>query len=268
MTFVYVTLLVWLAAGAGRAAEQMELTHTVYLGGIYMGKIETLVDQTDDAYRVESRAATSEAMKWVLRWIAVGETEGRISTDGLRPEMHVHSSAWQGKKRSARLDYDRHGNVTFETAGRKSNNPAKYIPIDPGSLQGSVDPLSMILWAARKLDRDRECSGTYPVFDGRRRFDVILSQSSSRTFPPSRYSVFKGTAIGCRIEIKGKGGFKRDGGDSLASDSDVVIYAAAPVPGGHMVPVRMELPTELGVMTLHLERYADGTFLLASQTAN
>lgn len=94
-----------------------------------------------------------------------------------------------------------------------------------------------------------------------------MTEKDGRLFKPSRYSVFEGIAIGCKLEIVKKGGFKKgpDNYDRLVDE--IVIWAAAPVAGARVVPVRMQMDTELGRLELHLERYNEGPIQLVSRNA-
>lgn len=249
------------------AAEKLDLVHSVYLGGLYLGRVTTQIDQTELTYKITSRAETSDTLSWLISWVADGRSYGSIQNKTFSPEQHIHESAWKKKKRGAVINYSSAGLVSYEQFGKKANDPNKYTPISASSLHKSFDPMSMILQAAAKLSEGHACQGEYPVFDGRRRYDVLLSNGNERIFAPSAYSVFSGKAKGCKIDVVKKGGFKHDSGYELNEGEDLVLWVASPVPGGRIVPVRMEVDTDLGAMELHLERYTEGSVKLASKNA-
>tara|TARA_E500000305_G_C4006927_1_gene230491 strand:+ start:419 stop:1273 length:855 start_codon:yes stop_codon:yes gene_type:complete len=255
---------------AALAAEKnSELHYTVYLGGLYLGSIETEIEQGDSQYKIESTANTSQAFNWIVSWFASGETEGLIGLDKFFPSQHQHKSTWNQNVRVVTMDYGKSGSVRVEKTTTRNEDSGQYTPIDPASLTNSVDPMTAILTMTNQLDEGKGCTARLPIFDGHRRYDAILSDVPSRYFKPSRYTVFSGNAIGCKLEFDRIGGFPVDQQQSFNSDSqqDVVVWAGAPIEGGRIVPVRMQLKTRFGNMEMHLDRYREGPLQLVSQNS-
>ncbi len=256
-----------ICVGNAVAMDNLRMTHSVYLGGLFMGSVDTEIDQSVSGYTVNTTAKTNENMRWMFSWAAKGATMGDVSGIQVQPVQHTHLSRWKGKERGADIKYSPDGKVSYTVSGKKSNNPNKYTNLDPEAVHNSLDPMSMILAATLEFEKTNVCEGRYPVFDGRRRYDVILTDGGSRNFSKSNYSVFEGKAIGCKLDIVEKGGFKKDKDYDLAKETDLVIWVAAPAPGGRVVPVRMQVDTGFGKMELHLERYQHGNAKLASKNA-
>lgn len=248
-------------------AENLKLTHTVYLGGLYLGSIETDIEQTDQSYVIRSDALTNKRMSWMLKWTAQAMSQGHATSGQIKPELHAYVSQWRDKKSGADIRYDEAGKVDYDLVGKKRENASKYTPLDPGSLDGSLDPLSMVLSAVVQFERDGTCSGTYPVFDGRRRYDVTLQDAGVRQFKSSTYSVFAGEARGCQFEVIPKGGFRQEKTYEIEDPSDLVVWVAAPIPGARPVPVRMQVNTPFGFAELHLDQYHFGDTRLASRNS-
>ncbi|USG60436.1 DUF3108 domain-containing protein [Sneathiella marina] len=250
------------------AAEKItELKHSVYVGGLFLGSIDTEIGEENNNYRIESIANTSKTFDWAFKWIAKGKTVGLIDDDKISPFLHRHESSWNKNVRSATMNYDPSGSVEVETTGKISSDPNKYTPIDPGSLTNSIDPMSAMLLVSNRLESGQGCNAEVAVFDGRRRYDVKLTEKDSRLFKPSRYSVFAGEAIGCKIDIVKKGGFKKGQDNYDRMNQEIVVWAAAPVAGARVVPVRMQVSTDFGRMELHLEEYHEGPIQLVSRNA-
>lgn len=252
-------------AARSPAENTIETHHSVYVGGLYLGGITTQIEQDGNRYKIDSAATTSKAFEWALSWIANGETIGIVDPGKFSPLVHEHESAWNKKLRTVKMDYDKSGKITVERSGKRSSNPNKYVPIDPKSLPNSIDPMTAMLAASSRLEAGKDCTMDLPVFDGERRYDVHLTQKGERVFKPSRYSVFSGPAVGCKIDVTKKGGFKKDSINQNNLTQEFVVWAAAPVSGGRVVPVRMEVSTEFGVLELHLDRYHEGGINLVSR---
>ncbi len=249
-------------------AEKLKLTHTVYLGGLYLGSIETDIEQTDQSYLIRTSALTNKRMSWMLKWTAQAMSQGH-SAGGrqLKPDLHSSISYWRDKETGVDMRFDEAGRVDYDLIGKPRDNKSKYTPLDPKSLKGSLDPLSMVLSAVVQFEQTGTCSGTYPVFDGRRRYDVALSDAGVRRFKSSGYSVFAGEAKGCQFEVIEKGGFQRVKSYEIEDPSELVVWVAAPAPGVRPVPVRMQLKTPFGFAELHLDQYHFGDTRLASRNS-
>ncbi len=250
------------------SAGTLKLEHSVYLGGLYMGGVRTAIEEKGGSYEMFSKATTNKSLDWMFKWVAEAQSTGKFNGTSITPSSHYHQSAWNDKKRGATLNYKSDGTVKADLVGKKYTDLKKYTPVEPETTKNSLDPMSMILAAFKKVQSGQGCTGTYPVYDGRRRYDVLLQDAGKKIFKKSRYSVFAGEASGCRIEMKQIGGFKRKPDYQLPEGSELVIWSASPVEDGTAVPVRMQVLTDLGTMELHLERYSDGTVSLASKTAD
>ncbi|OUR79187.1 hypothetical protein A9Q83_04950 [Alphaproteobacteria bacterium 46_93_T64] len=256
-----------LLATTAFSMDNLQMKHSVYLGGFFMGSLTTEMEQSATTYTVRSTVETNKTLRWLVSWTAKGATTGKLSGTQVQPVQHTHVSQWKDKGRGADIKYTPTGHVTYSTSGKKSNNPNKYTELDPASVHKSLDPMSMILAATLEFEKTGVCGGTYPIFDGRRRFDILLSDGGYRTFKKSDYSVFKGKASGCKFEVVEKGGFKKNKEYELKDSSDLVVWVASPTSGGRVVPVRMEVNTGFGYFELHLERYQYGAVKLASKNA-
>ncbi|MBE7636652.1 DUF3108 domain-containing protein [Sneathiella sp. P13V-1] len=246
-------------------AETLNMTHSVYLGGFFMGTFQTEFNQLNDSYSIKAVAKSNRKLDWFFTWDAVASSEGKLSGNKILPSEHRYQSKWKDEQRGAEILFQTAAPPKYELTGKKPNNPKKSTPLKHVELMKAVDPLTAIMAATFKLESDGKCNGQYPVFDGRRHYEINLKDIGVASFKKSNYSVFKGEAKGCRITYNKLGGFKKNSNFELEDDLD--IYMAAPVPGGRIVPVRMSVDTELGGFELHLERYKFRDVQLASRNA-
>jgi hypothetical protein len=122
-------------------------------------------------------------------------------------------------------------------------------------MPGTTDPLSAVLSVAGAIAVGRGCSETVPVFDGRRRYDLIFRAMGSRDLPPNAYSVFSGPAVQCQVTSRVlAGNWRKSGG--LASDDEkkkpATLLLAPVVEGMPPVPVRLEGESRFGEVIMHL----------------
>src|SRR5262249_14451670 len=119
-------------------------------------------------------------------------------------------------------------------------------PITPEQMRGTVDQLTAYLALARHLARGGSCALTVAVFDGGRRYDLGFADLAPETRPG-----FAGPAQVCRMWRRRIAGFPRDHSGKDAVDQGKLWFARL-LPGGPMVPLRMEFDSEFGTFAANL----------------
>jgi len=99
-----------------------------------------------------------------------------------------------------------------------------------------------------------------PVFDGQRRFDVIVTQIGAATLQPNRYSIYQGPAMRCGLGIARISGFRkslRAKREKEERSTPPTIWVAQVRPELPPIPVRYDGEIALGKIVVHL---TDATF--------
>jgi hypothetical protein len=120
--------------------------------------------------------------------------------------------------------------------------------------QRTVDPLTATLSALTL-----HCRGTVPVFDGRRRYDIRLTDLGDTDVPPSGSPLYSGRARRCRSEIIPLAGFWRVEPNQDERPTRLDYWIAAPKAGLPPVPVYLELSAPRGTLSIHLTALAAAT---------
>lgn len=255
------------AGSAAAAGDDTRLHYSVYLGGLPLGHVDVDLRQDDGSYVIRSMANTNRSFEWLITWVASGETAGRIILGKFVPDQHRHTSRWRNNERIVRIDYATDGSVRVEKTGAGSPSAGELTPIDPVSLTHSIDPMSAILMVTHRLEQGRGCNVRLPIFDGHRRYDAIVSDVEARSFKPTTYSVFSGTAIGCRVEFVRLGGFPVNPGAGQDNNGSAIIWFGAPASDGRLTPVRLQQTTQFGALEVHLDRYDAGDIRVVTPNA-
>jgi hypothetical protein len=93
------------------------------------------------------------------------------------------------------------------------------------------------------------------VFDGRRRYNLVLAHLGQDIIERNDYSAFSGAALRCSVKIERIAGFRRKPSRLKWRTSDGAtlwigqVFAKFPP-----VPVRIEMDTVLGGLRVHLVR--------------
>lgn len=265
---LWIAFLILPSSSQVEAASLTKLHHSVYLGGLYLGGVTTKIREEDGSYRIETSADSNDTFSWMFEWIAKAESEGAVKNGIVAPAQHSHESKWNKKTRTANINFQPDGKVFFHTTGKPYDNPKKYVLLDPDTVHDSLDPMSAMLQVSSWLSEGRGCQGKVPVFDGRRRYDIRFSETPMKMISKSDYSVFRGLAQGCKIEVDKIGGFKRELSDFEKRQQEIVIWVAQPLEGGPFVPVNVTVNTGLGALVMHLDLVKRGAVQLVSKNYN
>ena len=96
------------------------------------------------------------------------------------------------------------------------------------------------------------CNATFPVFDGRRRYDLTLADRGELTLKQTPFSVFQGKALVCAINANMLGGHKREKSKYTTTSGEKLVYVGRPLKDGPILPVGLTVETAYGTLTGHL----------------
>ena len=258
-------LLVLVSAGliGTASARTLHLGYEAYAGGLHVMTIEVGVDERSAGYRITTDLRTRGIADFFIGMQIHSESTGDIRNGHLMPVRYRNQGKF-GKRQSSLVVTPQPNGGFWVEATPPPDKDETRTPIPATSLAGAIDPLAAILRASRIIAESGSCRQRVPVFDGRRRYDLVFTDQGERTLQPTRYSVFSGPARLCHVRQERIGGF-------LVSDSgsdgglESALWIAAPLPGAPPVPVRLELDTRWGWITLHLDEATTeaGTIRLA-----
>jgi hypothetical protein len=234
--------------------SRVNLTYEVYSGGFHLLTVGLDLALADDRYDVTTRLQTAGFLSWFISWSQVSASEGTIGKDAMAPQRHRSEALVRGRQRSVEIDYE-NGVIS---AVRVNPLPADDEARDevPVALQReAVDPMSAILGAVRQLSAGGSCDGRLAVFDGRRRYDLVLTDRGRREMPETRYSIFAGEAVQCDFAYEPIAGHMRRRADPENANKRAVqsgrVYAAVAT-GTLVMPVRVEIDGDWGITVAHL----------------
>ena len=134
--------------------------------------------------------------------------------------------------------------------------PAKpdTIPVREQHLKGVLDPLSAIVAVSRGSSTN-PCDRRVPVFDGKERFDLILSPKGETKITEQQPSGQPGMAHVCRVRYLPIAGHKIDSDTRYMAANDAIEVMLRPIPSANVfVPYQITIPTQAGVATIVSKR--------------
>ncbi len=237
-------------------ADQRIVTRFEIFGFARVGvlTLRNRVEEKGERYAITTDYATKGIASVFVDLTAHAEVRGRLVPGSAQPESFRNDSRRNGAERHSRVDYHADGTVDG------GSTPPLSEPVPLAAMRGTVDNLTAYHRLERQLARTGSCALTARVFDGRHVYDLVFMDAGREKLSPAGGQHFSGDAIACRMTRRyppGSSDAEKDEGARQGT-----IWYARLVPGDLLVPVRMEMDTQLGVVEGYLaELHGEGVDL-------
>ena len=261
------TIAATIAAIASLPAQSAErdrllLKYEIYGSGVHALSSSMDVDLRPDRYAVELTATTRGAIGFLFPWSSIVRSDGAAATQNLRPRLHEMTSTWRGEQRSVFLEYDGAGGFTARRAVPAAKDDDREV-VEDSVAADTVDVLTAVLELMRRIGAGQGCNQTVPVFDGRRRYNLLSNEQGWELIKGSSYSAYAGQALACSLRVQPVAGFwkKRQrrwvaGDKDAEGQSSLATLWFAPVGQSSVpVPVRLKVNSPFGDFVGHLVRF-------------
>lgn len=247
-----------LAPAAADAADprEVKLTYDVHIGGVRAVSLDLAIGLAADAYQVKVRFGTDGWIGRMVDWQMDANSSGRIEDGTIRPVSAGSASRWNRKERLIGLSYSPEGVVDIVRAEPPVGDGKDGIP--DAWRRNTLDLASAVLTLVRGVERGGRCGGTLPVFDGRRRYDLVAEDLGEDTIRRTRYGIYSGKAVACRLawlrHEKPGGDNDAASADAGARDTEMDTWLAPVAKGLPPVPVLLRMEMRIGEARAHLVR--------------
>jgi Protein of unknown function (DUF3108) len=243
-------LLALLLAAPARAAAPapLALHYEAYALGFPVVSIGFRLDESGAHYALDSEVKTTGLLRLIYRLDLDTASRGRIEGGGVEPRRHDQEVRTRHGERRAMLDYRPDGSVAAaleppEDRGRPKPTPAQTLH--------TLDPLSALLAIGRSVAAAGHCGGRFPVYDGRRRYDLVLGDEGAAELEKSGAFASAGVGRRCSVTAVKIAGFSWDQ-DYSPHTTTGRVWFASPVPGAPAMPVRIEFGSSWGFVSVRL----------------
>lgn len=245
------SVLIALSAPVQAGTGPMRASYEVYFGGLHILSAESEFAPEGSRYAVAARARTQGVLDYFFGWHGETRSVGQFEQDRAVPDRHTNFGWRGGRERSVVLEYGPGGEVLSARIDPASD-PAEVTALPEGSEAGTIDPLTVIAQLSRTVSQTGTCAGEFAVFDGRRRYDLRVTDRGTETLPATGYSIFSGEALRCGVEYAMLGGQRKEPNKYTQTTRERVVYVARPVQGGPAIPVGLKIETDFGTLMAHL----------------
>jgi hypothetical protein len=252
-TLVPALAVVALACAPARAQERVSARYDIMIGGLQVGIAGFEGRISGDSYQ----ASVSLRLSGVSRLVASGRgsatASGRIAGARAVPanyQLTLNTTQQNDAIRIAMAG----GSVRSHSAEPARPEAGDQVPLTAGHRQGVLDPLSagfFFVGGGGPTVAPEACAKTFPVFDGRQRYDLSFSFARTETLKTAGYD---GPAVVCNARYRAIAGHRPAVTAPMEANRDMQIWLA-PVAGTRaLIPARISIRTPVGLAQIEPTR--------------
>lgn len=221
--------------------------------GAHIGDFRIRSSITNRQYSLQADANISVFFGSVS-WQGVTSSSGLMTANGPVPQSYMfrYQTGNRGETVELRFQQKMVRDILINPPARPG---ARNAPITAAHLQNVVDPLSaLVLLSQARLAKNAgegACNKRLPIFDGKIRYDLVLSPKGTRSV--SGAGKLSGTAYVCNVRYVPIAGYKlgKAGGSDYATGNTGIEVWLVPLPeAGLIVPYYVHVPTPAGTASL------------------
>ncbi len=125
-------------------------------------------------------------------------------------------------------------------------------PASDAEKRASRDPLSSLVAMSADVARTQACAGSYPTFDGRFRYDLVLSDGSRGNYDKGGYD---GPVLKCRMRYVPVAGYDTRNENERRRLPEGDIWFALVADSNIAPPVRVAMPAPVGSAVINLKKW-------------
>jgi Protein of unknown function (DUF3108) len=245
-----------LAGGDAAAQGKLDARYVATLAGVPIGRGAWVIDIAEDQYTAAASGMTTGLLQVFANGHGSGASRGLVRGDNMTPI--TYASTINNDKRVEELRIILSGGNVKEVTVEPPNVPSPdRVPLTDAHRRGVLDPMSAALVRVPGNGdpiSSETCRRTVPVFDGRMRFDLVLS---FKRFENVQARGYQGPVAVCGVQFVPLAGYvpQRPAIKYLMAQRDTEVWLA-PLAGTHVaVPFRLSLPTPFGTGVLEATQF-------------
>jgi hypothetical protein len=234
--------------------SRITAVYRVDLGSFNLGNFKLTTTFRGEDYQMRGEGRFTVLSGLLYEWRGVMAGSGRVTNAGPEPAMYAFNYS-DSAKMWERLRMTFEGRSVSGVTIAPSRRPLpRTIPVTQEQLEGVLDPMSGAFLTANSDNPNGDinvCNHTLPVFDGRARFDLVVTPKRVTRVKRTTPGGYGGPAVVCAVKFIPIAGHQPDNpGIRLMAQSNEIEVWLIPVRNTNMyVPYRIVLPTPAGYGT-------------------
>jgi hypothetical protein len=239
------------SASSARAEDWPTNVRAIYdinFNGFNVGAFEFQSQAEEQSYTVTGTAQLS-LLLGAFTWIGETRAFGMIANHTPKPAAFAFDFRTNSKVGSTKMDFQ-NGAVTEIRHSPPAVQKPDTVPLRDQHLKGVLDPLSAVMVLARGSNPN-PCDRRLPIFDGKERFDLVLSYKGQLKISEQQPSGQPVTAFVCKVKYYPIAGHKVDTENSFLATTDAIEVVLRPIPSANvLIPYQVNIPTLVGQASL------------------
>jgi len=251
-------LLAALIAGAPADAAETITVVTKYklsIAGISLGNFKFSGDLNERGYSVSGHGDSSRLVRLIYKFEGAGKSAGAIAGVQVLPASYEMRFRADDDRQSVDMRFS-DGAIDRLAVDPPLSTSRSRVPLDPVHRVGVLDPLSAVILPLPegRVDGESACDRRMPIFDGRYRYDIVLSHKRTEKARPPGDSKERTSLFVCKIKYDPIAGHKpkRQSTRYWQKREDMEVWLAPVTGAGVFVPYRVVMPSPIGPVVLSL----------------
>jgi hypothetical protein len=237
---------------AATASKGLALSYQVLLGPLPVmtvtADLALPTAPAEGSYRADIVGRAGGYIGEVYDWSFTARSEGVALGHRLSPKRFAGENLSALDRRPVAIVYAKDGTPQPRFDPPRPED-AQARPT-PAQAKGTLDPASAMVALLQTVSQTGSCAAALPVYDGRRRFDLVTREMGEELIQALPRSAYGGPAQRCELQLNQLD----DSRERLPSAGTAWVAEVS----GATVPVRLELTTALGIVTVDLVEAAAG----------
>jgi hypothetical protein len=215
-------------------------------------------NMTPDGYALTANADLKVPL--LFSWATRMSSDGRITGEKPLPAFYSFQAVARPVIGGERSQVIRMGFRDLKVSGLTIVPPSpapgpEYVPLTEASTRDVLDPLAAILAMSRVKGDANPCNRRLAIFDGKQRFDLVLTAAGEQRVPEVRPSGQPVMGPVCKVRYVPVAGYKDTAETHRLAKENSIQIAFRPVPSANLVvPYQITIPTPAGTATITLQR--------------
>jgi len=241
------------ASAADPWPASVKASYSIEFNGFNIGSFDFDASVHGKTYVLSGDAKIS-ALLGVINWRGMTRTAGRVR--GIAPRPATYSFDYQSGSKGGSINMGFKANRVTAISAIPAQAVGGTVPLQPKHLKRVLDPLSSLMAMTKAKGKD-PCARRLPVFDGKQRFDLILSYAGRQRIRSGGRD-----AVGyvCSVRYRPIAGYQPNAQTQKMANSTALRIVLQPISGARLlVPYQITIPTIAGSITITSKRISVAT---------
>ncbi len=238
------------------AADKIAMRVEVFgMGGMHVATDRTTIEETGSNYAISGDLKTGGLAGLFQDFQSHATARGRLTATGAQPDSYNADIKRDSGERHDKVDF-RAGAVAAGSSTAKGPAKGNVSDISAAAAisaakppRDTIDPLTAYFLVERRLGTGGDCTMSLPVYDGRHRYNLQFADAGDQDLSASGGQHYSGPAKACKMSRENVAGYPTD---KLEMPKRGTIWYARLMPGDLLLPVKLEMVTDIGSVTGHL----------------